>query len=147
MTVDELRAREAIRVTLARYNAAGDRGRLSELAACFTADGVFELPDEDALVGPAAIEARLVRTVSALKAATVRPFVQHHVASPHIELVSDSEATSHAYYLVVTEAGPDHAGRYQDRLRRTGELWLFSHRRVRVDWHAEHSRMLQDRGR
>jgi len=38
----ELAVREAVRGTLARYNHAGDRGRIHELAEQFTADGVLE---------------------------------------------------------------------------------------------------------
>ena len=43
MTLEELIARECVRDTYARYNHAGDRGRLTELADCFTEDGVLEL--------------------------------------------------------------------------------------------------------
>ena len=43
MTLDELIARECVRDTYARYNHAGDRGRIEELAACFTVDGILEV--------------------------------------------------------------------------------------------------------
>jgi hypothetical protein len=40
----------------------------------------------------------------------------------------------------VTEIGPDHSGRYVDRLTRSGARWLLSHRRVMIDWMSGNSR-------
>ncbi len=45
MTIDDLLAREAIRDTLAKYNASGDRSRTEDYAACFTRDGIIESSD------------------------------------------------------------------------------------------------------
>jgi len=144
MKSDELEARECIRDTLARYNHAGDRGRLSELAACFAPDGVLELSSEDLSTGPAEIEARLSRVVSSSKARATRPLVRHHVSSIEISMEGPDEARARCYFLVFTEIGLDHWGRYDDRLRRCGERWLFAHRRVRTDGRTPASRMVAD---
>jgi len=48
--------RDAIRDLLARYTYNGDRGRVEELAACFSADGTLDYPG-NAATGPRAIPA------------------------------------------------------------------------------------------
>lgn len=125
--------RDAIRDLLARYTYNGDRGRIAELAACFTEDGVLEYPGNRAQ-GPTAIAA-------ALASGTRDPrltFVRHHITNPLIEI--DGEvATARSYFAVHADAGPDHSGTYDDRLIRTAAGWRLAHRRVRVDWQAEHS--------
>ena len=147
MKSDELEARECIRDTLARYNHAGDRGRLAELAACFAPDRVLDLSSEDLSTGPAEIEARLSQVVAGSKERAARPLVRHHVSSIAIQLEGPEEARAHSYFLVFTEIGLDHWGRYDDRLRRCGERWLFAHRRVRTEGASPESRMAADAAR
>lgn len=144
MTPSELCARELIRETLARYNHSGDRGRLQELAECFAPEGVLELRDDDLSTGPQEIEARLTRVVSGSRERAPRPVVRHHVSSIEIQLESEEEAQVHSYFLVFTETGLDHWGRYDDRFRRCGEHWLIAHRRVRIDGAADTSSMAAD---
>jgi hypothetical protein len=43
------------------------------------------------------------------------------VSSLTIDLDGRDAATAASYFLVITEAGPDHWGRYRDRLGRQGE--------------------------
>lgn len=134
MTNAELGDREAIRHLLARYTYNGDRGRLAELAACFAPDGVIEYPGTRAL-GPRAI-------AEALDARGERDprltFVRHHITNPLIELDGD-RASARSYFTVHANAGPDHAGVYDDKLVRTPDGWRFAHRRVRVDWQTADS--------
>ena len=144
MTTEELEARESIRYTLARYNHSGDRGRLADLAACFADDGVLELPGEDLSTGPGEIEARLSRVVAGSKERAARPMVHHHVSSTEITLEAPDEARVRSYFLVFTETGLDHWGRYDDRFRPCGERWLIAHRRVRTDGATPQSRMAAD---
>ncbi len=59
MEMWELVAREHIRDTLARYNWAGDAGRLDELAETFCADGVLEIRGAERLRGRSEIVAFL----------------------------------------------------------------------------------------
>ena len=138
-------ARDEIRQLLARYNHAGDRGRLDELVACFAEDGVMELPDLPALRGRAAIRAHLEGVVAGLAAATTRATLRHHVASVWIELDPDAtdRARSRAYFSVFTEIGLDHWGAYRDELRRDDGGWRFSWRTVRVDGAVADSRMVK----
>jgi hypothetical protein len=59
MTLDELVARERVRDTYARYNHSGDRGRLDDLAACFTEDGTLEFKGRFTAQGRSAIAVTL----------------------------------------------------------------------------------------
>ncbi|MCK8669818.1 hypothetical protein M1M07_01650 [Rhodococcus sp. HM1] len=43
MNLTELHARECVRGTVARNTQDGDRGKLAELAECFTLDGKLEI--------------------------------------------------------------------------------------------------------
>ena len=140
MDAAEAIAREQIRHLIARYNHAGDRGRLEELVACFTEDGVLDLEDVD-LRGRKAIQRHLSGVVDELAAATAVATLRHHVASVLIELEGESAASASSYFSVYTEVGLDHWGRYRDRLSRVGDAWLIAHRQVHVDGATPSSRM------
>jgi len=142
MDAAEAIAREQIRDVIARYNHAGDRGRLDELVACFSEHGVMDLADLPDLIGREAIRRHLEGVVRDLAAGTTRATLRHHVASTLIELTGEDTATASSYFSVYTEVGLDHWGRYRDRLARVGEAWLLAHRRVRVDGAAPGSRMV-----
>jgi hypothetical protein len=135
----EVVARESIRATLARYNAAGDRGQLGELAACFTDDGELWYSKTDCARGPAEIESALTSVSSRARAATKRKYVHHHVAALDIELVSETEARVRSYYQVLTERGLDHWGRYDDVVVPVRGRWLIKQRRVSLDGRVENS--------
>jgi ketosteroid isomerase-like protein len=120
--------RDAIRHLLATYTYNGDRGRVSDLAACFAEDGVIEFPGTRA-VGPQAIAAAL----SSGPANPARTFVRHHITNPLIE-VDGNGATARSYFTVHSDNGPDHSGTYNDKLVRTAAGWRFAHRQVRIDW-------------
>jgi hypothetical protein len=132
----ELIAREGIRDTIARYAHLVDRGRIDELLELFTADGVLEAGDLPPARGREAIRALLTATKARLAAAGSRPWIRHHVSSVRIDLEGPVAATAGSYFLAVTERGPDHWGRYRDRIVESGGRWLFAHRRVRVDGRA-----------
>ena len=134
-------AREEIRDVISRYNHAGDRGRLDELVRCFAPDGVLDLKDTPPLEGRDAIAAHLGGVVTRLAAATTRPVLRHHVSSIRIELEGGDAASAASYFLVFTEVGLDHWGRYGDRFARIEGEWLIAHRRVRVDGATPSSRM------
>jgi hypothetical protein len=125
--------RDAIRDLLARYTYNGDRGRVTELAACFADDGVLEYPGARA-IGPGAIR-------GALTSGPRNPaltFVRHHITNPLIDIAGDT-ATARSYFAVHADNGSDHSGTYDDQLVRTAQGWRFAHRRVRVDWQAASS--------
>lgn len=136
MELWELAAREAIRDTVARYAQLVDRGRIAELALLFAEDGTLEAGDLPLARGRAAIVELLRGTQTRLASATTRPLIRHHVSSLQIDLEGAEVATAASYFLAITERGPDHWGRYQDRLVARGQRWLFQSRRVRVDGRA-----------
>ena len=136
MDASEIVARESIRDTLSRYTFCGDRGRLEELAACFARDGVLELADGWTARGRDEIQARTRSSLPADDGARRRPLLRHHLSSQRIEMTAPEAARAWTYFLAVTENGPDHSGRYIDRLQRVGGQWLIAHRRVVVEWYA-----------
>lgn len=133
----ELAIREAVRETLARYNHAGDRGRVGELAEQFTPDGILEIRDGARMEGRAAIAEGLGGAVrhgieSAVPGGPP-PIVRHHVSSVLIHDVTPERAEAASYFAVLTRDGLDHWGRYRDVLVPHDGRWLLSHRFVRVD--------------
>ncbi|GAB2482998.1 nuclear transport factor 2 family protein [Jatrophihabitans fulvus] len=135
MELWELEAREQIRITCWTYNVAGDSGRVDELAAQFTEDGVLQLADGAEVGGRAAI-ARMLRDHAERGApADGSPgfFVRHHTTDILTTEVSTDRAQGVAYFAVYTPDGPDHWGRYRDSYARVGDRWLIAHRRARVD--------------
>ena len=141
---DELAIREAVRDTLARYNHAGDRGRLDELAAQFTPDGILEIHGGDRLEGRAAIIEGLggvVRRSSEGAAPSgLPPIIRHHVSSVLIHDVTPERAEAASYFAVLTRDGLDHWGRYRDVLVPFEGRWLLAHRLVRTDAYAPGSK-------
>ena len=141
MDASEAIAREQIRDVISRYNHAGDRGDLEALVRCFTEGGVLDLEGEDDFRGRTAILQRLSAVVVDLAEHSERALLRHHVSSVKIELGGPDTATAASYFLVFTEVGLDHWGRYADRLARADGEWRIAHRKVRVDGASPHSRM------
>ena len=133
MELAELAAREALRDLVAAYAHAADSGRFDEVAGLFAPDGVLETPDHVEHRGREAIRAFLGGTGAALAGATSVPIIRHHVSNLRLAVTGRDDATGAAYFLVITERGPDHWGRYRDRYVRRDDRWLFAHRRVRLD--------------
>jgi SnoaL-like domain len=132
----ELAVREAVRETLARYNHAGDRGRVGELAEQFTPDGILEIHDGARMEGRASIAEGLggaVRRSIQSAAPGGPPIVRHHVSSVLIHAVTPERAEAASYFAVLTRDGLDHWGRYRDVLVPYDGRWLLAHRLVRVD--------------
>ncbi|MGH7822936.1 MAG: nuclear transport factor 2 family protein, partial [Candidatus Binatia bacterium] len=130
MDVQELAAREAIRDTIARYAQFADGGRFAELAELFTDDGVLEIAGEAPIRGREAIEGFLGAVKERLAGSGMPARIRHHVSSVRIDLAGEDEASAASYFLVVSDRGPDHWGRYRDTLRRVGDHWLFHERKV-----------------
>jgi hypothetical protein len=118
---------------IARYNIAGDRGRLDELAGTFTEDGTLKTPLWE-VTGRARIAERL-RTSSSLGGVPLH-FVRHHVTTSLISFEGPLAASGRSYFLVFTQNGMDHAGVYVDRYRRDADEWRIERREVRIDWKA-----------
>jgi hypothetical protein len=148
MEVWELIARESCRDTLAQYSHAGDRYLLEEFAGAFCEEGVLEIRGSDPIRGRQAIMERFGGGTAALQArqaargqppGAIRRVVRHNVTNVRFEAVSPTEAIVASYFTVFTEVGPDHMGRYKDRLVPVGDRWLIAHRFVSVDWHSPDS--------
>jgi len=138
MTLDELIARECVRDTYARYNHAGDRGKLDDLAACFTEDGILELKGRFTARGRSDIVAALTEATSGIPR-TDRPpagmhhIMRHYVANLLFTSVGVERIQSEAYFAVLLVDAVDHWGRYRDELVPVEGQWLFARRRVSLD--------------
>jgi hypothetical protein len=140
MDAPEAMAREAMRETMARYNQAGDRGRIEELASCFALDGVLVVGDDAPIEGRDAIRSFMEGVADFGRAQAAHPLLRHHVSSVLVERTSADEGAAKSYFFAITDIGPDHWGSYRDRFRRVDNRWLFAHRSVRVDGYAPGSR-------
>jgi hypothetical protein len=136
----ELTAREAVRDTVSRYAVSGDRFRLDELAACFTASGSLTVKGRSSAQGREAIVRMLGGggggTADRPADAPRRPgfFVRHFVTNLCFESVRPDRIESTAYFLVLTELGPDHWGRYRDVFVPAADgRWLLESRLAAVD--------------
>jgi ketosteroid isomerase-like protein len=132
VTPGELAAREAIRDLVARYNASGDAGRLDPLLELFAEDALLEVPGAS-LRGRGEIRAFFEGVVRGEGGRRRVAHLRHFTATHQIDLEGPDRARGRCYYLVLTEAGLDHWGRYLDEYRRSGERWLFARRSVSVD--------------
>jgi hypothetical protein len=72
-----------------------------------------------------------------------RVFLRHNLTTRRIEFRGPTEADAWTYFFVMTPIGLDHCGVYVDRFVRQGDQWLIASRRVKIDWRAENSSMLQ----
>jgi len=130
----ELEARESIRDLVARYNANGDSGRFDPLLDLFAEDATMEIPTAT-YRGRDAIRAMFEDVASrtgSVEGARAR-FIRHFTATLQIDVDGESGARSRCYYVVLTDGGVDHWGRYVDEYRKIDGRWLFWHRKVTVD--------------
>ena len=138
MDVRELAARESIRDLVARYNASGDSGRFDETMALFAEDAVVEVVPGRTYTGRDEIRSLFTGAAKtdAPEAASKpkqRRFIRHYTATHQIEVLGPHEARGRSYYVVITESGLDHWGRYVDRYVQRDGHWLFLHRHISVD--------------
>ncbi len=121
--------KEEIRELLARYCFALDAGRFEEMAALFTADGVWETAfgagtGRDGIV----TQARSIATGP-------RPRRVHLTTNIVIDLEMDGQtATAQSNWALIqnSDSGPviGSGGGYADRLVKLGGRWFFKHRRI-----------------
>jgi len=138
----EVAVRESVRQTLADYTAATDSFDLAALASCFTAAGTLEFTGARApLVGPDQIEAGLRSQLSQAPSGKRPSYVRHHVSSVRFLRADAHEVETSSYFVVFTDIGVDHWGRYRDLLKPVGSRWLFKSRKIRVDGFAANSLM------
>jgi hypothetical protein len=145
----ELTARERIRDTVARYSWSGDAFRLDDLVQTFCEDGELEIRGAAPRRGRDAIvellagganatddDARRAERKRAAAESGVRRLVRHMVTNLRFRELTPEQAQVECYFMVATEIGLDHVGRYRDTFVPVGDEWLIRHRYVSVDWQA-----------
>lgn len=148
MSYDEAIACESIRATLMRYTWGGDNGVLDEYVKSFTEDGILDVKYVGTFQGRDAIRSASLdgfgkgEEYKERRRATGR--FSHHISSTRIEILNNNNAKCWSYFAVYGAKGPDHWGRYTDTLRKVGDRWLLSHRRVSTDGAAEGSVFFPD---
>lgn len=136
MTSHNTRSDDAneIRDLIGRLSHLSDRGLLSEVdeyAACFTEDGVFEMPTETRRGRDD------IRAGSKERRTESGPEVQtrHLVGSISIDFDGEDTARAESNFLF-GGPGPDGKptvlllGHYTDQFRRTPDGWKFAHRKI-----------------
>ncbi len=131
----EIAARVAIDDLTGRYVRFADGGRAADLASLFTEDGVL-VTDAEEVHGRPGIARYLDEAKSSLAAGVGGGQIRHHVSSLRVDFPSRTEALATSYFLAITALGPDHWGRYRDRLVRVGDGWRFARRVAAVDGRA-----------
>jgi hypothetical protein len=133
MTSAEALARAAIEKTLAACTQAGDARKAEAYAGCFTENGALILAETFA--GRETILRWMTAPSVIPKPQTPAPgFVSHHLTTCRIELTSETTATVKTYWLVISAAGVDHSGYYDDKFEQVGEDWLIASRKPRTLW-------------
>ncbi|BBY93341.1 hypothetical protein MGALJ_30100 [Mycobacterium gallinarum] len=138
MTLEELLAREQVRDVYARYNHAGDRGRLEQLAECFAPDGTLEVKNRFTVTGRQEIISVLGAMGERLGRSDVPPAGRHHILRHYVAnlvftSVRPDRIETASYYVVFRVDAADHWGRYRDVLVPVDGKWLFYRRLVTVD--------------
>lgn len=139
MTFDEIKAHENIRHTMAIYNHAGDTDDAETYADTFANDAIFENPGYFRLVGRDAILA----WKKTHRVFTTAEFRMHNVSSILINMVGPNSANVRSNWIAITNAGPDHAGRYIDRFIQTNNGWKIAERTVEMLWISKDSLLQQ----
>jgi SnoaL-like domain len=139
MELWELLARESIRDTVARYTHCADKGRFEELASLFQPDAVLDIGEGRVLQGRDGIRGFLGGQRTDLQQQTGASLVRHHVSNLRLDFESPVRARGVAYFLVVTDRGPDHWGQYRDVYTQSAERWLFAERRVKLEGYGPDS--------
>ena len=142
MELWELEARESIRDLVARYNANGDSGRIDPMSELFAEEAVMTIAsDSDGEHrGRKAIHAFFSGVASGTRGGSGGvKFIRHYTATHQIDVSSPSEAKGRCYYVVLTDRGVDHWGRYIDEYRRIDGQWKFWRRTCTTDGRVEGS--------
>lgn len=129
-------ARAAIRHLQAIYNMSGDRGKIGELIAVFTKDGVLEVPGAQ-FAGRQAIFDFLSRVSDGAVEGVDLSGSRHHLTTSRIEFEDRATALGWTYFFVMRRGQVIEEGTYIDRYVKSGEDWLIAHRRVKLIFSAD----------
>lgn len=130
----EIVARESIRDLVARYNANGDSGRFDPMLDLFAEEACMDVTTA-VHRGRSEIRAMFegVASNTGKQPEARAKFIRHFTATHQIDVLSATEAKGRCYYVVLTDRGVDHWGRYIDEYRQIDGKWLFWHRKVTTD--------------
>lgn len=132
---EEAAARAAIRHTQSVYNTSGDRGRISELIAVFTEDGILEVPGESH-AGRKAIFDYLSRVADGKVEGADLAGARHHLTTSRIEFEGADKALGWTYFYVMRRGQVIEEGTYIDQYVAKSDGWLIAHRRVKLLYSA-----------
>jgi hypothetical protein len=135
MDFQQTSSRDAIRATLAAFDAADSMGRHHDVAATFLAGGVLETGGR-VLRGRGAIQVdfeRLRRRPRVAGSPNGPGALVRQLTSSTVEFVSPTEAHCYSRFVATSVTGVDHTGHYSDVVRLVGGSWLIAHRRVTVE--------------
>lgn len=132
---EQAQARNAIRHLQSVYNNCGDRGRIADLMAIFTEDGILDIPGQT-FAGPDAIAKFLSGVFGGPPDRTGIDLAgsRHHLTTGRIEFDNPDWAQSWTYFLVIRRGTVIQEGTYIDTLTRRGGAWKIAHRRVKILW-------------
>ena len=118
---------EGIRATIAAYTHALDDGRVDDVVATYSPDGVFDMPEVGTFEGHDALRA-------AYEGWRPRKPQRHLVVNTHVTDWDDHEATALSDVVFILEGSTGWAvqlvARYRDVLHQTDGRWLFHRRAV-----------------
>lgn len=129
----EVTTHEQIRGLLIEYVHCADTGKVERMLELFMPDATMEPTGDPVCHGREEIAAFFTQAGESIRRHMATPSLRHHLASIHIELPTPTEARTTSYFLAVTEAGPDHWGRYRDTLVRDGDQWRIAHRLLQLE--------------
>lgn len=132
MLESEAISREEIRSLLIEYVHCADTGRTERMLELFAEGAVMEATGDAPCHGRDEIAAYFVRAGESIRKHMDSPSLRHHLSSIHIDLTSQTEARTTGYFMAITEAGPDHWGRYRDTLVHDGQ-WRITHRLLQLE--------------
>jgi hypothetical protein len=137
----ELLAREGIRDLVARYNANGDSGRITQVLELFAPDATMEITSEGGETrtyrGVGEIETIFTGAIETFRAEAGRRdqpgYVRHCVATHQIDVGDRQHAKGRCYFFVIRANGLDHWGRYVDEYEERDGRWRFTYRKVTTE--------------
>ena len=125
--------------TMAVYHTAIDNADFAAMANAFADDGVIEVSG-NVFVGREAIIAGMSLRTRQRMTGAAGVFQRHNLTTRRIDLLGPESASCVSYFMVLSELGLDHFGRYFDSFVPVEDRWLISRRRSQLDWMHEQSR-------
>lgn len=142
MNIEEAAIHMSIFQTMGVYHTALDDADFADLATVFTENAEMEVRGKVAVGRERIIENMRKRSEHRTRDPKGIIFQRHNLTTRKIDLQSAESALCTSYFLVLTELGVDHFGRYFDTFVRDGGKWLISRRSVQTDWMHDQSRFL-----